>query len=323
MSIKRAASLDSQVWTAENENAEKGKKFTTMEKVVIVVTNITVEPMLLLYLLPSSMSGIATQNLNLEKACRVNLKMNESICDGLASRNSSMYQSSDEAYVQKYVASMYAWKTVIQSLIPAVLLLFMGSWSDRHKRRKPCIIMPVLGEALSVLGLIVCTYFYYEIPIEFTILAEVIPTAFSGGWFAMFMGVFSYISGVSSVENRTIRIGALSTFMSVSHLIGISVSGIVFVLLGFYGVFGIALGMYITGIIYGIVVVKEKYQEEDASEKVPFLRDFFNLHHVKDTFKVAFNKKTSKIKRKRICLMLLLVMFVIGPIHGNVKPSGV
>lgn len=61
---------------------------------------------------------------------------------------------------------MAGWKTFIQSSLPAVLILFVGSWSDRHGRRKPCMLLPIVGELLTSIGLLVCTYFYYELPIE-------------------------------------------------------------------------------------------------------------------------------------------------------------
>lgn len=54
---------------------------------------------------------------------------------------------------------MAGWKSVVQSSIPCVLILFCGSWSDRHRRRKPCMIIPIVGEFLADIGLILCTYF--------------------------------------------------------------------------------------------------------------------------------------------------------------------
>ena len=68
--------------------------------------------------------------------------------------------------VQRLTASMAGWKTFIQSALPAVIILFVGSWSDRHGRRKPCMLFPIVGEFLTSLGLLVCTYFYKELPIQ-------------------------------------------------------------------------------------------------------------------------------------------------------------
>lgn len=48
-------------------------------KVKHVVQNITVEPMLALFQVSSVLSGLTTQNLNLQKACRVNLRMDNNV----------------------------------------------------------------------------------------------------------------------------------------------------------------------------------------------------------------------------------------------------
>lgn len=41
------------------------------------------------------------------------------------------YIYSEEKNVQQLVASMAAWKTILQSALPCMLILFWGSWSDR------------------------------------------------------------------------------------------------------------------------------------------------------------------------------------------------
>lgn len=72
----------------------------------------------------------------------------------------------EEQEVQQLVASMGVWKTILQSALPAFLIMFVGSWSDRWGKRKPCMLLPIVGELLTSIGLMVCTYFYYELPME-------------------------------------------------------------------------------------------------------------------------------------------------------------
>lgn len=61
------------------------------EKYLYFKRNITVEPMLACYIMPSVLAGLATQNLNLEKACRVNLAYGDEICDALTRRDTANY----------------------------------------------------------------------------------------------------------------------------------------------------------------------------------------------------------------------------------------
>ncbi|KAF2884244.1 hypothetical protein ILUMI_21936 [Ignelater luminosus] len=321
MALQRAKSVEAELHiTAPVENDEEQEDSRTfLQKAKIIVTNITVEPVFVMYLLPSIMASLATQNLNLEKACRVNLNLSQEICDGLASRNSSMYNETDEIVVQKLVASMYAWKNIVQSLVPAILLIFIGSWSDRHQRRKPCIVLPIFGEALTSIGFLLCTFFFYQLPMEFSVLSEALPPALTGGWFTMFMGVYSYVSGISSVETRTVRIGAISTISNISWTIGIALSGILYVAIGFYGVFSLSLTLYVIGIIYGCVMIKESKLSNTPvkkEKKVNFLKDFFDTKHIVETFRVAV-KDGAKNRKKRICVIMLLVMVIIGPLHGE------
>jgi PCFT/HCP family folate transporter-like MFS transporter 1/3 len=120
----------------KNENARKPwKEMSLKDKFRFVKNNVTIEPMLAFYIMPSVLAGLATQNLNLEKACRVNLQYGDIICDALSARDTANY-TLEEKNVQSLVASMQGWKTVLQSLMPCMLILFWGSWSDRHGRRK-------------------------------------------------------------------------------------------------------------------------------------------------------------------------------------------
>jgi hypothetical protein len=90
-----------------------------------LMENITVEPMLACYIIPSVFASLATQNLNLEKACRVNLGYSTEVCDALSVRNTANYTSEEKA-VQQLVASMGVWKTMLQSALPAFLIMFVG-----------------------------------------------------------------------------------------------------------------------------------------------------------------------------------------------------
>lgn len=334
MTLEKSKSIEAELQTLSCKNEEKpGPPKSFCSNVKLIFSNITVEPILICYVWPSVMSSLAMQNLNLEKSCRVNLGYEDSICDALTQRNKTGYSDLNEQTVQKLVASMNAYKNVIQSLIPSLLLIFLGSWCDKHKRRKPPIILPIIGETLTVIGFLVSVYYFRHLPVEFNCFMEAVPPAVTGGWFAMFMGVFSYISAVTSVETRTLRIGAVNMFSNVSLTIGIALSGILYSKTGFYGVFGLSLGMYVVALCYGCFGVKEVEQNEDdgaveagkegemeeikiETKKVGFIRDFFDWGHVRDTFRVAF-KDGKRNRKKRICTIMVLVMVIIGPMHGE------
>ncbi|KAJ8954116.1 hypothetical protein NQ314_007145 [Rhamnusium bicolor] len=163
------------------------------------------------------------------------------------------------------------------------------------------------------------------LPLEVNVIAEALPPALTGGWFAMFMGIFTYISSVTSEETRTVRIGAVNMLLNVGICVGISMSGILYETIGFYGVYSLSLVMYFSGLTYGICFVKdineiemEKGIQKETKEKKNFLLDFFDIKHVIQTLKVAF-KTGEHNRRTRVSVIMILVMVVIGPMHGEMN----
>lgn len=98
------------------------KEMSLPQKFQFIKENITVEPILSLYVIPSMLTGLATQNLFLEKACRTNLNFSDEICDALTDRNVGNFTEEEKA-VQSMVANLQGWKTVIQSLLPCFIIL--------------------------------------------------------------------------------------------------------------------------------------------------------------------------------------------------------
>lgn len=105
-----------------------------------ILTRITVEPLILIYILPSTINMLITQNLILEETCSVNLGLNQSICDAIMHKNTSGYTKNQEISVQKLASDIMFIKTLTHGLIPVIILFFVGSWSDKKKKRRPCIL---------------------------------------------------------------------------------------------------------------------------------------------------------------------------------------
>ncbi|XP_014208805.1 solute carrier family 46 member 3-like [Copidosoma floridanum] len=296
-----------------------------------ILSNITVEPMVAFYIMPSVLASLATQNLNLEKACKVNLGYPSGVCDALSARNVTANLEAEETAVQQLVAGMQTWKTAVQSFFPSILIVFAGAWSDRNGLRKPCMMLPIVGEFMTSVSLIACTYWFYELPMEVAGLCEALWPALTGGWFTMIMGTFSYIGDVTSVESRTVRVGAANAFLSLGVPIGMALSGVFYIKLGFYGVFGIAACCYVFSFVYGLVVIKESPRALELRKKAmqsseptkgsrtgcwAGLTDFFAIRHVRETFRVAF-RDGPRNRRRRVMVLMFIVMVLIGPMYGE------
>lgn len=175
-----------------------------------ILQNITVEPMMFPYMIASILVILTNQNLNIQKACRVDLNLSAEVCIGLENKDSNSTSLDDsEVTVQKLVADMLIWQTILQNSIPAVFVIFLGSWSDRNRLRRPCMLLPIYGEIVRNIGLMVCVYFFDELPMNVSGLWQALPIAVTGYWAVMFMAVFSYVGDVSTVRlqklNRVIN----------------------------------------------------------------------------------------------------------------------
>ncbi|XP_031624861.1 solute carrier family 46 member 3 isoform X2 [Contarinia nasturtii] len=300
----------------KNETLFKEMSFS--KKVRYIYDHITLEPLVACFVLPSMLLMLGVQNLNLEKACRVNLNYNQTVCDALRNRDTSHY-ADEEVAIQKLVARMTGWKVALNSAIPCFLILFFGSWSDRHGKRKPCILIPLCGQIMMAFSLLLCIYFE-RTPIEVAIFVEVFFPCITGSHFTMMVGIFSYMADITKERDRTVRIGIISLVYSVGMPFGMAFSGILIKRVGFYGVFALAGTLYTTALFYGIFVLKEVPPKEKDQQiiKKSFLADFFDFAHIKDTFLVAF-KTRAKNRRMKILVLMAVVIIVVGPLHGEMS----
>lgn len=246
---------------AEVNVKEPKKRMSVREKLMQIRSNITVEPIIACYIMSNVFSGLAIQNLNLEKACRVNLGYSDDVCSALNRRQTENY-TMEEAEVQKLTASVQAWKNIVQTTFPCILILFVGSWSDKTGKRKACILLPIFGEVLCCTSFMLNTYFFYELPLEITALSDLFPSL-TGGWITVCVGVFSYIGDVTTKEMRTFRVGVANLCMSLGIPIGMSLSGILLQQIGYYGIFIISNCLYFTSLIYGYIRLKDPVIPED------------------------------------------------------------
>lgn len=240
----------------KGQENETKKKLTFMERITLIKRNITVEPIMLCYVMPSVLASLATQNLNLEKACRVNLNYSDEVCTALTLRQTENY-TEYESNVQLLIASIQGWKNAMQTTIPAILILFVGAWSDKTGKRKACIMLPIVGEFLTCIGFLVNTYFFYELPAEMAALTESLFPAITGGYFTNFVGVFSYIGDITTTEERTFRVGIVNLCMMLGYPLGSALSGVLLSAIGYYGVYSLSASLYFLSLIYGYYTLKD------------------------------------------------------------------
>lgn len=94
-------------------------------------------------------------------------------------------------------------------------MLFAGGWSDKKNLRRPCMIIPVVGDLLGCCTLLIASIFMYQLPMEFNGFLEKFFPAITGNFTLMIMGIFSYLTAISKEEDRTFRFGLFSVMVSI------------------------------------------------------------------------------------------------------------
>lgn len=283
----------------------------------------TVEPCLFAYMLCTALSSLAVQNMHLEKSCRVNFKFGDVICDRIRDRNTTGLET-ELNQVQSLVAKVVAWKFPLQTSIPAVMVLFIGAWSDKTKKRKICILLPFLGEIVANIGLIFATFYFHELSLTATALIEALPAAFSGSYIIIFMGMYSFMADRTTVENRTFRLGLVTICVSLGTPTGTALSGILLRALGYYGVFSVLIFLYTISFVYGVVRLEDVLVRDEAittsvrGEKQKdlknILREIFGM--VGKTVLVALRPRAFGM-RNQILSVIVLYILMVGPLYGE------
>ncbi|XP_037873666.1 proton-coupled folate transporter isoform X2 [Bombyx mori] len=295
-----------------------------LKQIKYVLRETTVEPCLFMYMMCTSISSLAVQSMHLEKACRVNFNYGDDICDRLRLRNTTGLDE-EVNNVQSLVAKVVAWKFPLQTIIPAIMVIFVGAWSDKYKKRKICIVFPFIGEILSNTGLLFATYYFQELSLTATALIEALPAAFTGSYVIIFMGMYSFMADRTTVESRTFRLGLVTICVTLGTPTGTALSGILLRALGYYGVFSLLLVLYFLSFLYGLIRLEDVLPiEESASsitrytmqnKRLKMLREVCQL--VANTVMVALKPRAFQGRTQIFCI-LALYLLMVGPLYGTI-----
>lgn len=304
-------------------------KYTLKEKVkkALKVTKhffreTTVEPCLFIYMVCIAISSLAVQNIHLEKSCRVNFQYSDEICDRIRNRNTTGLEK-ELNNVQSLVAQVIAWKFPLQTGIPALIVIFVGAWSDRTKRRKICILTPMIGEIITNIGLLLATYKLKEWSLETTALIEALPPAMTGSYIIIFMGMYSFMADRTSLEDRTFRLGIVTIFVNLGTPAGTAISGVLLRAIGYYGVFTLLLTLHCLSFIYGLVRLEDvlvSNTDNNESNEIPCKVSNVIFMPVANTLMVAF-KSRPQLGRMKIFAVLILYFLMVGPLYGDSQVS--
>ncbi|KAK3599656.1 hypothetical protein CHS0354_029119 [Potamilus streckersoni] len=267
---------------------------------------ITVEPLMFLYMFTTFFNILTLQDLVFQKVCYD--KYDTYTCKQL--HNTSYKNVEDD--VQKATSRWILYINVAMG-IPAlfVLLFFMGPICDRVSRKLPLII-PLIGSLLSTVNNLVNSV-YMSAPVGYLLIGSAI-NGLTGGYLAMIMAIFSYISYISSPEYKTIKLGITEAMTFLSGALGTLLSGVILDSTSFVFVFGLLAGILLLALVYTIFWVDDIKPSIDPQHEPAVLKTFVT-ESVKETW--VFVYQTWKNSRRKLsyiavsCVVLMLLMVTL------------
>lgn len=158
---------------------------------------------MVLYMMAFMTTSVVEQAFFVNKACRVNHGLNTTICDNLTADE---YKDLNKE-VQVTVSNFHLYNDIAGHVVPIILALFMGAWSDKRGRKLPLLI-GLVGK-LYYSTMVVVNAMQDTWPLEYVVYTATLPMAFTGADVAIFAAAFTYLVDISSQESRTMRVTLL------------------------------------------------------------------------------------------------------------------
>lgn len=212
---------------------------------------LTVEPVVLLFIVGIGVGSVLEERLWIDKTCRFHFHYSEEVCKTLYGG----HHQQEQLAVQSQVAVYHLYLKLITHVpsIPVVLLL--GTWSDMRGRRKP-VLLSLSAFALEAMGML-ATSWWWTMPPEYLLLCYV-PVGLTGGHAALVLACNAYLSTATGNRERTTRFSLIMVVLGVGTMAGQAVALILFHHGWYIAVFATKLGLIVTAIVYCLAFLKDR-----------------------------------------------------------------
>uniref|UniRef100_V5I9A0 Proton-coupled folate transporter n=1 Tax=Anoplophora glabripennis TaxID=217634 RepID=V5I9A0_ANOGL len=274
-------------------------------KLLYYLSYITVEPIMVLYMMAFMTTTVIEQSFFVYKACTVNHGYNNTICENI---NEKQYENITKE-VQVTVSTFHLWNNVAGHGVPIILALFIGAWSDRRGRKLP-LLLGLLGK-LYYSAMIVLNTTQPHWPLEYVIYTATLPMAFTGADVTIFATAFTYLVDISSQKYRTMRVTILEVCYLATMPTGIALGSYLFnkvVDKSYTIMFTINVSLMAIAVIYTLARLnwQSNHNQKPFSEADNKFLDFFDYNHVVNTV-VTVCKKRPRSKRTYLIMMFVMM----------------
>ncbi|XP_026333444.1 proton-coupled folate transporter, partial [Hyposmocoma kahamanoa] len=263
---------------------------------------VTVEPTMFFYMMAFMITNVVEQTFYIFKACTVNHGYSPEVCYNITSNTTINTE------VQVTVTSFLQWFGISSHIVPCFLAFFLGSYSDK-RGRKVILLAGLLGKLYFSIVLTLNTI--YDWPLEYVIYTAAFPSALTGADLAIFAGCFSYIADVSSLKNRTFRIGILDVAYLSTMPAGVAIGNVLYnhvVNKSFTAMFLINTSLMVVATLCCILFLKWQTRPEQKSLREAGatnpLTDFLDINNMKQTLRTLSKPRAN---HRRLFLWFLLI----------------
>jgi len=256
------------------------------EKLKHIRQNTTVEPAFFLFMMAIGMFALSSQELYIQKACRVNFNFTQDVCENLT----HLADNHTQKNIQKYVAEIQAYNGILQSIPPIVFTLYGGPLSDKYGR-KPLILVAFFGYLIQNIVFLVNSIWFHELKVEY-LLFECLQDM-TGGSIVLGMGLYALMVDNTTDKNRTKRMAVLDAFSVLGMTLGFVMGVVIKKKFGWISLYVVSLLVILCDIIYVIfkveeVIVKVKPTEDNTIQH--------SMSKTQRTFKTVLNLTLSGFK---------------------------
>ncbi|XP_017756151.1 PREDICTED: proton-coupled folate transporter-like [Eufriesea mexicana] len=268
-----------------------------------------VQPSLMILIFAQAISSNILTDLIVYRTCSTILNINKTECLLLHENSSSAETLKIDAQIQPKASLILMTKSIIESIIPALLSLFLGPWSDINGR-KSIILSGYIGVSLTYFILSFMTV--WEINPWYLLIAY-IPYACCGGFCIILLGTICYISDISDDQERGWQLAWMEVLISVGILIGILAGPVIFQSYGYTIVFAIAtICCILAGLLICFLVPATTYNTNSMTVK-----SLFDIHLVRKLINTCTSKREGFNRYIVWCYIISIILMII-PLQGEI-----
>ena len=219
-----------------------------------------------------------------------------------------------ENEMQKIATRVNSYRSILENTLPVIVMLILGSWSDIHGRKFPLLFCT---GGYILMPLVVASSLWFKSWSALTSSLLSCTDKLFGGELLFQMAGLSYITDVTDISTRTVRIGIYAAAGMLGVPLGFTLGGVFSrAHLGFPVSLGIASGLGLLSFLIILFGVKNIKNDEKLAElcKLKGSNGFCEGYAPKEMLLAILHT----VSRKRpnggrwVLLLLVLVMSVLG-----------